>query len=228
MSRFITYALPLLILLLALFGFTVEIFDAEPRPGSVLRLTLSGTTQVPAGVVLGSWIMEACGLLALYLLARGRFGTWWLDGLLAGSLAWVFRGPLLVMTLTVAVRQPQGPWWTLAFGWWVLYCICGLALALLARNLLDGSQDEDSSQEDTHPVENDPIEIQEVASASPKPSVAVVEVETSQALEDSESSDEEEAPRETPSVAPEMNEVESSSAENGEAEIDPTTENKGH
>jgi len=131
--RFITYALPALLLLLALFGFAVELLDAEPHQGSVIRLALFDTPLVPAPVVLGVWLMEASGLLALFLLARGRCGAWWLDGLVAGWLAWIFRGPLLVITIVVATRQPQHPWWTLAFGWWVLYSICGLFLAHLAR-----------------------------------------------------------------------------------------------
>ncbi len=120
-------------LLLALFGFAVELLDVEPRRGSVIRLALFEQPRVPAAVVFGTWLMEAAGLLALYLLARGRCGTWWLDGLVAGWTAWIFRGPLLVITIVVAAKQPRDPWWTLAFGWWVLYSICGLSLALLER-----------------------------------------------------------------------------------------------
>jgi hypothetical protein len=123
----------LLVLLLALFGFAVELLDVEPRHGAVIRLALLDQPHVPAVVVFGSWLMESTGLLALYLLARGRCGAWWLDGLVAGWTAWIFRGPLLVITIVVAARQPQKAWWTLAFGWWVLYSICGLSLAVLAR-----------------------------------------------------------------------------------------------
>ena len=133
MLRFIAYAVPLLVLLLALFGFTVELLDAEPRKGSVIRLALFEQPRVPGQLVLGTWLVEASGLIALFLLAQGRFGAWWLDGLVAGWVAWVFRGPLLVITIVVAARQAQDPWWKLAFGWWVLYSVCGLSLALLAR-----------------------------------------------------------------------------------------------
>ncbi len=133
MLRFIAYAVPLLILLLALFGFTVELLDVEPRKGSVIRLALFEQPLVPGQLVLGTWLVEASGLIALFLLAQGRFGAWWLDGLAAGWVAWIFRGPLLVITIVVAARQPQDPWWTLAFGWWVLYSVCGLSLAVLAR-----------------------------------------------------------------------------------------------
>ncbi len=133
MIRFIVYAVPLLILLLALFGFAVELLDAEPRRGSVIRLALFEQPQVPGNLVVGAWLVEVSGLIALFLLAQGRFAAWWLDGLVAGWVAWVFRGPLLVITIVVAARQPQGPWWKLAFGWWVLYSVCGLSLAILAR-----------------------------------------------------------------------------------------------
>ena len=131
--RFIIYAVPLLVLELALFGFAVEILDVEPGSGSVIRLALLEQPQVPGQLVFGTWLVEASGLVALFLLTQGRFGTWWLDGLVAGWVAWIFRGPLLVITIVVAAGQPQDLWWTLAFGWWVLYSVCGLSLALLAR-----------------------------------------------------------------------------------------------
>ena len=133
MLRFVVYAVPLLVLLQALFGFTVELLDFEPRRGSVIKLALFEQPEVPGKLILGTWLVEASGLIALFLLARGRFGFWWLDGLVAGWVGWIFRGPLLVITIVVAARQPQDPWWTLAFGWWVLYSVCGLSLAILAR-----------------------------------------------------------------------------------------------
>jgi hypothetical protein len=133
--RFTTYAILLLVLLLALFGLAVEVLRLEPASGAVVRLGLLEPSRVPASYALIAWTMEACGLLALFLIAQGRCGAWWLDGLMAGWLAWVFRGPLLVVTLTVAARQPQEPWWRIAFGWWVVYSVGGLALAWLYRRL---------------------------------------------------------------------------------------------
>jgi hypothetical protein len=133
LTRFLLHAVPLLVLILALFGFAVEILDFEPQSGSVIRLALLEQPRVPAAVVIGSWLVEASGLVALFLLAQGRCGAWWLDGLVAGWIGWIFRGPLLVVTIVVAARQPQQPWWSLAFGWWVLYSVCGLSLAVLAR-----------------------------------------------------------------------------------------------
>ena len=134
MLRFLSIALPTLLLILALFGVVVDTLDLEPRAGSVLRFS-TGAAAVPAIVVLGGWIMETCGLLALFLLAQGRCGNRWLDGLVAGWLAWVFRGPIFVVTIVVATRQAQDPWWRLALAWWVLYSVCGLALAAIAPRI---------------------------------------------------------------------------------------------
>ena len=95
-------------------------------------MTLLDFRRVPPLLMAGTWILEAFGLIALFLLIEGRTGSRWLDGLLAGWIAWIFRGPLLVVTLVVATGWPQGPWFRLALGWWVLYSICGLTLAQLA------------------------------------------------------------------------------------------------
>ena len=133
MTRFLTYAVPMLLLLFASFGFAVDMLDLEPRSGAIVKLPIFEQNRVSGTVVLGIWLMEACGLLALFLMAQGRCGAWWLDGLISGWLAWIFRGPLLVLTVVVAARHPQGPWWDVAFGWWILYSICGLSLAYLAR-----------------------------------------------------------------------------------------------
>ena len=93
MLRFTAYALPLLILLLALFGFAVEVLDLEPAGGATIRLAILEQSRIPAFYVLLAWLMEACGLMALFLVCQGRTGAWWLDGLLSGWLAWVFRQP---------------------------------------------------------------------------------------------------------------------------------------
>ncbi len=173
--RFIAYAVPLLILLLALFGFTVELLDAEPRSGSVIRLALFEQPRVPGQLVLGTWLVEASGLIALFLLAQGRFGAWWLDGLVAGWVAWVFRGPLLVITIVVAARQPQDPWWKLAFGWWVLYSVCGLSLAILARRsgLASWTSDAEESADESSAGEVTPEDTGQVESEeSEAPSAA--------------------------------------------------------
>ena len=55
-------------LLLALFGFAVELLDVEPRSGSVIRLALLEQPRVPGQLVVGTWLVEASGLIALFLL----------------------------------------------------------------------------------------------------------------------------------------------------------------
>ena len=77
-------------------------------------------------------MLEAVALTALFLLVQAR-EVWWLDGLLAGCLAWVFRGPLLVVTLVAAAGVRPGPWWTLSLYWLILYALCGLLLGALAQ-----------------------------------------------------------------------------------------------
>ena len=131
--RFTIYALPLLVLLLALFGFAVDIFDLEPQHGSVVKLVLFGSKVLPPHIVLATWLLEAAGLLAIYFLAQGRFG--WLDGVVAGWIGWIFRGPLLVVTVVTGTGQVQQRWWKIALAWWVLYTICGLALTILDRRM---------------------------------------------------------------------------------------------
>lgn len=132
MFRYLLYSLSLLILLSALFGAAVSGLDLAPGATVVKLEPGSG---LPARVVLGSWLLEAAGLAALVLLIQGRCAAWWLDGLIAGWLVWIFRGPLLVVTLAAAGQSPRA-WWPLVLGWWGLYSVGGLATALLARRFL--------------------------------------------------------------------------------------------
>ncbi len=118
---------------MALFGAVVVALDLEPRNASLVSLALFDDQRAPARVVLGTWLLEAAGLVALFLLLEHRIGNRFVEGLLTAWIAWVFRGPLLVITIVLAAGQAQAPWWRLALGWWVLYSICGLALAWLAR-----------------------------------------------------------------------------------------------
>lgn len=209
MLRFIVLALPLLILLLALFGFTVEILDLEPRNGSVVKLAVLEPPLVPEPLVLGAWLVEACGLVALFLMTQGRCGRWWLDGLVAGWLAWIFRGPLLVITIVVAVRQPQEPWWTLAFGWWVLYSVCGLTLAWLARRTeLDAELEAEAATEaeaEEKEEEDVPSEAEEALEEKQSESVPETDEPPDEDPAGDEPSDQASADVETPSeVSPEV------------------------
>jgi hypothetical protein len=128
LRRFLIFALPLLVLTMALFRFAEEALGVAPDPAA---LSASGAVQLPGWVMLATWILEAVGLAALFLLIQGRSGRW-LAGLLTGWVAWVFRGPLLVVTVAGLAGLPPGPWWGLAFSWWVLYTACGLVLGGVA------------------------------------------------------------------------------------------------
>jgi hypothetical protein len=129
LRRFVLFALPLLVLTMALFRFAQEALRMAPDPD---LLSPAGAVSLPGWVMLATWILEAVGLTALFLMVQGRGGGRWLAGLLAAWIAWVFRGPLLVVTVVALAGLPPGPWWSLAFSWWLLYTLCGLVLGVAA------------------------------------------------------------------------------------------------
>lgn len=148
MFRYLIYALPTLVVCLALFGIAVDVVGLDVPHGAVVQLGW-GEDHIPWRIVLGTWLLEAIGLAALYLLIQGRSFAWWLDGLLAGWIAWIFRAPLLTVTV-VLLGHAQGSWWSLTVAWWILYSACGLILAILARRLLPearGTRDETPSSD---------------------------------------------------------------------------------
>jgi hypothetical protein len=128
LRRFLIFALPLLVLAMALFHFGLEALGMAPDPQA---LSSARTSALPAWLMLATWMLEAIGLSALFLLIHGRSGRW-LAGLLTGWIAWVFRGPLLVVSVAGLAGLPPGPWWSMAFSWWVLYTLCGLLLGAVA------------------------------------------------------------------------------------------------
>jgi hypothetical protein len=128
LRRFLIFALPLLVLTMGLFHFALETLRLAPDPAV---LSHSEVASLPGWVVLATWILEAVGLAALYLLIL-RGGSRWMTGLLAGWIAWVFRGPLLVVTVVGLAGLPPRPWWGMAFSWWILYTLCGLVLGAAA------------------------------------------------------------------------------------------------
>jgi hypothetical protein len=129
LKRFLAISLPLLLLTMGLFRFALDLLRLAPDPAALSR---SGIPALPAAVTLATWVLEAIGLAALYLLIQGRGASRWIVGLLTGWIAWIFRGPLLVVTVVGLAGLPPGPWWGLAFSWWVLYTLCGLMLGLAA------------------------------------------------------------------------------------------------
>ena len=129
LRRFLIFALPLLVLTMGLFRFALEVLHRAPDPA---LLSPSSVASLPGWVILATWILEAVGLSALYLLILARGGSRFAAGLLAGWVAWIFRGPLLVVTVVGLAGLPPRPWWGMAFSWWILYSICGLVLGAAA------------------------------------------------------------------------------------------------
>ena len=116
--RFLALSLPLLVLSFALFHFGWEALGM-PSPGP------------PAGrELLGSWLLQSLGLTGLFLFVYGRSHRL-MEGLVTAWAAWIFRGPILVLTVTSVAPGSTG-WDTLAMGWLGLYTFCGLLLAALA------------------------------------------------------------------------------------------------
>lgn len=122
--RFVVLALLLTVLLIGLGSLVADAADGGhfgPR--------------LPGHFVLGSWTLQAAGLVALFLLIQERAGAWWLDGLLTGWLAWIFRGPVVVLAIAEDVGRSPTSGSSLALRWLVIYSLCGLAISLVARRL---------------------------------------------------------------------------------------------
>jgi len=126
LRRFLLLSLPLLILAMALFHFALDALGKAPN---ITAISAAGARVLPPWVPLVTWILESLGLSALFLLIYGRNSMRWLSGLLTGWIAWVFRGPLLVVSVVGIAGLPPAPWWSMAFSWWILYTLCGLLLA---------------------------------------------------------------------------------------------------
>jgi hypothetical protein len=128
LRRFLLFSIPLLIVTMGLFQFALEMLHLQVDPGT---LAPGGGVDLPAWVRLATWALEALALSTLFVLLHGR-GWGGVSGLLTGWIAWVFRGPLLVVTVAGHAGLPPAPWWSLAFRWWVLYSVCGLLLGMIA------------------------------------------------------------------------------------------------
>ena len=123
LSRFLALSIVLLVLVMALFQFGLEELGWLPA---------GAPASPPSRVQLGAWGLEALGLAALFLLIHREESSVWFSGVLAGWIAWVFRGPLLVVSVAAAGLDPK-PFWAMTFRWWLLYTVCGFVLAALAR-----------------------------------------------------------------------------------------------
>lgn len=130
LKRFLLFALPLLLVLFALFNLGLEIAGYEPELGSLVGWR-AGTLGLAGGWVVATWALEALALSALYLLIVGPGAPRFSSGLLAGWIAWVFRGPLLVITVVGYGGMAQAPWWRLSLRWLLLYTLAGALLGAL-------------------------------------------------------------------------------------------------
>lgn len=134
MARFVFFALPLLLLLFGLAAFAADALGwsatGMPAATALWREPVSGR------LLLSLWALEAVGLVVLYLLVQARGdGGWILDGLATGGIAWLFRGPLLVLTVTAVAQFGREPWWTISLQRLVTYLAGGLLLGLVARQV---------------------------------------------------------------------------------------------
>lgn len=133
LARFLALGIPLLLLLFALSAFLLTQPGLAPDDSALDRLGIDLDGRQAALPLIGGWLVEALGLTALFLLVQGRSGAWWLDGFAAAWIAWVFRGPMLVLTVIGWSRLPRQPWWDLSLAYFLLYSVAGLLLAWLAR-----------------------------------------------------------------------------------------------
>ena len=134
MARFLFFALPLVLLVLGATAFAADAMGATaeglPAPASLWREPVSGR------LLLATWMLEAVGLTVLFLLVQSRGeGGAVVDGLATAGIAWLFRGPLMVLTAAAVTRLGREPWWTLSLQRLAAYLVSGLLLALLARGL---------------------------------------------------------------------------------------------
>ena len=133
LGRFLLLSLPILVLLMGLFSHALVALDLTPPMDELSRLGLERTQPLPLRVSAGGWLIESLALTALFLLVQGRAGAWWLDGIVSGLIGWVFRGPILVLSIVSWSRLSSSPWWPMSLRWLALYLVCGLALAMVAR-----------------------------------------------------------------------------------------------
>lgn len=117
-------------LLIAAFNWLLEQLGTAPDLGPLVGWR-PGDGGLPGAYVLGTWTLEALALCALFLLVAGRGGWALTSGIASAWMAWVFRGPLLVLTVAAAGGTTTS-WWPFAWRWFLLYTVAGVLLAVLA------------------------------------------------------------------------------------------------
>jgi hypothetical protein len=127
--RFLLLAPPLVLLALGAFHYGGELLGL-PVP------------RLPGPFLLGLWVLEAIGLVALFLLVRERLLDRWIAGAASAWTAWIFRGPVLALSSAGGSVGPigegaagSGSWGPLVLAWLGLYTVCGLLMASVAGSL---------------------------------------------------------------------------------------------
>ena len=133
MTRFLALAIPLALLVLTLGSVLFDLAGWGPDLEPLAARGVARPDGAPFRLVFAARLIEATGLTALTLLLAGRTARWWSDGLACGLVAWLFRGPLLVLAVATLTRLPTSPFATLARGALALDLGAALALAGLAR-----------------------------------------------------------------------------------------------
>ncbi len=133
MLRFVLLAVPLAVLVLALAAVGADLAGLGPDPTPLEARGVARPEALPRTHAAAALLFEGVALVALFLLLEGRSGSWWLDGVACGLAAWLFRGPLLVLTVAALTRLPTEPFWQVARLALVAEPAAGLAIAALAR-----------------------------------------------------------------------------------------------
>jgi hypothetical protein len=135
-ARFLVLALPLALLVLVLGGAALTALDLAPDTAPLAERGVARPDGAPARVEFTARLLEAGALVALVMLLSGRTSSWVLDGVACGLVAWLFRGPLLVLAVASLTRLPTAPFAELARGALALDLAAALAVAALARATL--------------------------------------------------------------------------------------------
>jgi len=132
--RFLLLAVPLAVLVLALAAAGADLVGWGVDTDPLAARGVARPEGLPRGYEAAALLFEGVALVALYLLLEGRTGIWWLDGVAAGFAAWLFRGPILVLTVAALTRLPTEPFWQVARIALVAEPAAAIAIAALARS----------------------------------------------------------------------------------------------
>jgi hypothetical protein len=136
LSRFVALAIPLALLVLSLGAALLDAAGLGPELAPLAARGVARPDGAPLRLALAARLLEATALTALTLLLFRRTAHWWSDALACGLVAWIFRGPLLVLAVASLTRLPTAPFGELARGALALDLLTALLLAALARRTL--------------------------------------------------------------------------------------------